>query len=315
MSGPVVAAIDCGTNSIRLYVARVEGAGLVELAREMTIVRLGQGVDATGQFADEALDRVRDALGRYVRTALDLGATKVRMVATSAARDVSNRQAFLDLTAETLGAITPGACAEVIAGTEEAELSFLGATAGLSTEDPTLVVDLGGGSTELVSGTAGAVGQAFSADIGCVRLTERALHTDPPTATEIDEARAVVDRALDVATATVPLAGIRTWIGVAGTFTTLAALALELSEYDSELIHGSRVPIPDLIALCEKLLAMTAAQRRELGPMHPGRADVIGGGALVAVQLAARLAEVGITELVVSEHDILDGIAMRLAIA
>ncbi|SDQ65890.1 exopolyphosphatase / guanosine-5'-triphosphate,3'-diphosphate pyrophosphatase [Tsukamurella pulmonis] len=313
MSPLVVAAIDCGTNSIRLYVARATEAGLVELHREMRIVRLGQGVDATGEFAAEALERVRVALDDYVATARELGATRVRMVATSAARDVANRDVFFALTEAALAAITPGARAEVIAGTEEAELSYLGATVGLAAADPTLVVDLGGGSTELVVGSDGAVAHAFSADIGCVRITERALHSDPPTAAEIATATGHIDAALDEATGVVPLDGVRTWIGVAGTFTTLAALAHGLSEYDPALIHGSRVPLDDLTALCHRLLGMTSAERLALGPMHPGRADVIGGGALVALRLAARLGAVGVTELVVSEHDILDGVAMGLA--
>ncbi|WP_248490963.1 Ppx/GppA phosphatase family protein [Tsukamurella sp. PLM1] len=310
---PVVAAIDCGTNSIRLYVARVEPAGLVELHRDMTIVRLGQGVDATGRFAPEALERVRVALGGYVSRALELGATAVRMVATSAARDASNRDEFFALTADELGRITSGATAEVIEGTEEAELSYLGATAGLAAADPVLVVDLGGGSTELVVGAGGAVDRAFSANIGCVRITERALPSDPPTDAEAGAARAVIDGALDEAVRTVPLDGVRTWIGVAGTFTTLAALAHGLAEYDPALIHGSRVPLDELVPLCRRLVRMTAAERLALGPMHPGRADVIGGGALVVIALAERLAAVGVTELVVSEHDILDGVAMGLA--
>ncbi|MCA4997100.1 Ppx/GppA family phosphatase [Tsukamurella tyrosinosolvens] len=313
MNPLVVAAIDCGTNSIRLYVARSSEAGLVELHREMRIVRLGQGVDATGEFAAEALERVRAALDDYVATALELGATRVRMVATSAARDVANREAFLDLTAAALGRITPGARAEVIAGTEEAELSYRGATAGLDAADPALVVDLGGGSTELVVGSAGTVAHAHSADIGCVRITERALPTDPPTEAEVADAISHIDAALDGATAVVPLDGVRTWIGVAGTFTTLAALAHGLAEYDPALIHGSRVPLDDLIALCRRLVGMTSAERLALGPMHPGRADVIGGGALVAMRLAERLGAVGVTELTVSEHDILDGVAMGLA--
>ncbi len=315
-AGRAVAAIDCGTNSIRLYVANApadDPGRLVELHRAMRIVRLGQGVDATGEFAADALDRVRVALDDYVTTARELGATRVRMVATSAARDVTNRAAFEDLTAAALGRITPGARAEVIAGTEEAELSYRGATVGLAAADPTLVVDLGGGSTELVSGSEGAVAHAFSADIGCVRITERALHGDPPTPAEVAAATFAIDAALDEATAAVPLDGVRTWIGVAGTFTTLAALAHGLTEYDPARIHGSRVPLGELVALCRRLVRMTSAERLALGPMHPGRADVIGGGALVAMRLAERLAAVGLTELVVSEHDILDGVAMGLA--
>ncbi|WP_461167456.1 Ppx/GppA phosphatase family protein [Tsukamurella serpentis] len=316
MSAPdrvVVAAIDCGTNSIRLLVSRVEADGLVELHRQMRIVRLGQGVDATGEFAAEALDRVRVALHDYVDLALELGVTAVRMVATSAARDAANRDEFFALTATELGRITPGAQAEVIEGTEEAALSYRGATAGLAATDPVLVVDLGGGSTELVVGSGGTVERAFSADIGCVRITERALHSDPPTDAEVAVAQAAITAGIDEAIRRVPLDGVRTWIGVAGTFTTLAALAHGLSDYDPALIHGSRVSLGELTDLCRRLVAMSAAQRLELGPMHPGRADVIGGGALVVIALAQALTAVGVTELVVSEHDILDGVALELA--
>ncbi|GAB3132828.1 Ppx/GppA phosphatase family protein [Tsukamurella serpentis] len=309
----VVAAIDCGTNSIRLLVSRVEADGLVELHRQMRIVRLGQGVDATGEFAAEALDRVRVALHDYVDLALELGVTAVRMVATSAARDAANRDEFFALTATELGRITPGAQAEVIEGTEEAALSYRGATAGLAATDPVLVVDLGGGSTELVVGSGGTVERAFSADIGCVRITERALHSDPPTDAEVAVAQAAITAGIDEAIRRVPLDGVRTWIGVAGTFTTLAALAHGLSDYDPALIHGSRVSLGELTDLCRRLVAMSAAQRLELGPMHPGRADVIGGGALVVIALAQALTAVGVTELVVSEHDILDGVALELA--
>lgn len=312
VSAPVVAAVDCGTNSLRLLVARAEESGLVELVREMRIVRLGQGVDATGLFAPEALARVRAALTDFVAVARAHGASRVRMVATSATRDAGNRDEFFDLTADVLGTLVPGARAEVISGEEEAALSFRGAVTGVSAPDPVLVVDLGGGSTELVRGAAGAVQSAFSANIGCVRITERTLATDPPTSAEVAAGDAVVEAALDEAVAAVPLGGVRTWIGVAGTFTTLSALAHGLPEYDPAVIHGSGVPIDELIALCDRLIAMPAARRAELGPMHPGRADVIGGGAIVARALARRLATIGVRELTVSEQDILDGVALSL---
>ncbi len=313
MTGEVVAAVDCGTNSIRLLVARAEADGsLTELTREMRIVRLGQGVDATGEFAPDALARTRDALADYVATARALGATRIRMVATSATRDARNRDEFFAMTRTLLGHVQPGACADVIAGDEEARLSFRGAVAGLDAADPILVTDLGGGSTELVLGTEGVVTHAYSADIGCVRLTERALTSDPPTDKEVDRGRGIVVAELEVAAHRVPIETARTWVGVAGTFTTLAALAHGLTTYDPARIHRSRVPIEQLISLCRRLIGMSAAQRATLGPMHPGRADVIGGGALVALLVARRLAAAGITELLVSEHDILDGVAMGL---
>jgi exopolyphosphatase/guanosine-5'-triphosphate,3'-diphosphate pyrophosphatase len=204
--------------------------------------------------------------------------------------------------------------AEVISGVEEAELSFNGAVAELdSAGAPFLVVDLGGGSTEVVLGGESGVQASFSADIGCVRMTERCLHTDPPTAEEVAAAREVVRDRLGEALAAVPVQQARTWVGVAGTFTTIAALAHGLASYDSEAIHLSRVGFPELLAVCDQLIGMTRQQRAALGPMHEGRVDVIGGGAIVVEELAAALSQrAGIGELVVSEHDILDGIALSI---
>lgn len=239
----------------------------------------------------------------------------MRMVATSAARDAGNRDDFFAMTARLLGSVVPGAVAEVITGTEEAQLSFRGAVGELDPAGaPFVVVDLGGGSTELILGDADGVQASFSANIGCVRIKERCLHTDPPAADEIDAARAVVAERLDEALAAVPVDGARTWVGVAGTFTTLAALAHKLPAYDPAAIHLSRTPFGDLLAVCDDLIAKTAQQRLALGPMHEGRADVIAGGAIVVQELARVLAErAGIDELVVSEHDILDGIALSIA--
>lgn len=308
-----VAAIDCGTNSIRLLIAQAEGGGLRDVHREMQIVRLGQGVDATGNFAPDAIERTRAALTEYAELLRLHDVSTVRMVATSATRDAGNRDEFFAMTAEVLGAVVPGAIAEVITGTEEAALSFHGAVGELdSAAAPFVVVDLGGGSTEVVLGE-NDVAASFSADIGCVRLTERCLHSDPPTADEIDAARAVVRAALDEALRVVPVASARTWVGVAGTFTTLAALAQRMTTYDSDAIHLSRVGFPELLEVCGELLAMTRQQRAVLGPMHEGRVDVIGGGAIVVEELARELGQrAGIDELVVSEHDILDGIALSL---
>ncbi|MFV3604977.1 exopolyphosphatase Ppx2 [Mycobacterium tuberculosis] len=313
-----VAAIDCGTNSIRLLIADV-GAGLArgelhDVHRETRIVRLGQGVDATGRFAPEAIARTRTALTDYAELLTFHHAERVRMVATSAARDVVNRDVFFAMTADVLGAALPGSAAEVITGAEEAELSFRGAVGELgSAGAPFVVVDLGGGSTEIVLGEHEVVA-SYSADIGCVRLTERCLHSDPPTLQEVSTARRLVRERLEPALRTVPLELARTWVGLAGTMTTLSALAQSMTAYDAAAIHLSRVPGADLLEVCQRLIGMTRKQRAALAPMHPGRADVIGGGAIVVEELARELRErAGIDQLTVSEHAILDGIALSLA--
>jgi exopolyphosphatase/guanosine-5'-triphosphate,3'-diphosphate pyrophosphatase len=311
-----VAAIDCGTNSIRLLVADVDGGRLVDLAREMTIVRLGQGVDATGSFDPSAIERTRVALEKYVGQIQDLGGVDaVRMVATSATRDADNREVFFEMTRSVLAPIAEGAVAEVITGDEEARLSFAGAVGDLDpAQGPFLVVDLGGGSTELVLGDADGVRAAFSADIGCVRLTERCLPSDPPSAAEVSEARAFVEERLAPAFAAVPVGQARTWVGVAGTMTTLSAIAQELPAYDPDRIHLSRIDFDTLSGVCDHLVSMTREDRAALGPMHPGRVDVIGGGAIVTTVLAEQIGRAaGISSLTVSEHDILDGIALSIA--
>jgi exopolyphosphatase/guanosine-5'-triphosphate,3'-diphosphate pyrophosphatase len=310
-----VAAIDCGTNSIRLLIADLAGGSLHDVHREMRIVRLGQGVDATGQFARDALARTQAALADYAALLEQFGVAKVRMVATSATRDAANRDEFFAMTAQVLSPVVPGAVAEVITGEEEAELSFNGAVGELdSAAAPFVVVDLGGGSTEVVLGDESGVHASFSADIGCVRLTERCLHSDPPTAAEVAAARDVVRDRLGQALRVVPVDQAKTWVGVAGTFTTIAALAQRLTSYDPEAIHLSRVGFPDLLAVCDQLVGMTRKQRAALGPMHEGRVDVIGGGSIVVEELAYALGQrAGIDELIVSEHDILDGIALSIA--
>ena len=314
-----VAAVDCGTNSIRLLIADVLPDELRDVHREMRIVRLGQGVDATGEFAPEAVARTRAALVDYADLMRRHEVKRVRMVATSAARDVRNRDEFFAMTAEILGAVVPDSAqdirAEVITGEEEAALSFHGAVAELDSADaPFVVVDLGGGSTEVVIGDGNGVSAGYSADIGCVRLTERCLHSDPPTAAEVAAARDVVRLKLGEALRVVPVDRARTWVGVAGTFTTIAALAQDMTTYDSEAIHLSTVPFGRLLEVCDQLIAMTRKQRAALGPMHEGRVDVIGGGAIVVQELAEALgARAGITTLTVSEHDILDGIAYSIA--
>jgi exopolyphosphatase/guanosine-5'-triphosphate,3'-diphosphate pyrophosphatase len=314
-----VAAIDCGTNSIRLLVADVttrdDGtAWLRDVHREMRVVRLGQGVDATGRLAPEALARTRTALADYLAIAVRKGVERARMVATSATRDAANRDEFFAMTAQILG--SP---AEMITGDEEARLSFAGAASELDPADgPFLVADVGGGSTELVLGTwdgrKADVQAARSVDIGCVRLTERCLPSDPPTPDEIEAATELARKILADAFAAVPVARTRTFIGVAGTVTTLSAVHMDLPEYDSERLHLSRMPLSAIRRTTADLLAMNREQRAALGPMHPGRVDVIGGGAIIVQTIAEELAaRAGITELVVSEHDILDGIALSLA--
>jgi exopolyphosphatase / guanosine-5'-triphosphate,3'-diphosphate pyrophosphatase len=314
-----VGAVDCGTNSIRLLIADIvddgAGPGLHDVNREMRIVRLGQGVDATGQFSLEAIARTEAALAGYAELMTRAEVSRVRMVATSATRDASNRDEFFAMTARILGDVVPGAVAEVITGDEEAQLSFAGAVGELNSAGaPFAVVDLGGGSTEVVLGDGDGVQAAYSADIGCVRLTERCLHSDPPTATEIAAARDVVRERLGEALRGVPVDQACTWVGVAGTFTTIAALAQNMTTYDSAAIHLSRVNFDELLPVCAQLIGMTRKQRAALGPMHEGRVDVIGGGAIVVEELAHALgSRAGINSLTVSEHDILDGIALSLA--
>jgi exopolyphosphatase/guanosine-5'-triphosphate,3'-diphosphate pyrophosphatase len=313
-----VGAVDCGTNSIRLLIADVTevhgGLDLRDLHREMRIVRLGQGVDATGEFAPEALERTRAALVDYAVALRRKGVERVRMTATSAARDAGNRDEFFAMVRGTLGID-----AEVISGEEEAALSFVGAVGDLDPEDgPFLVTDVGGGSTELVVGSLvdgeARVEAAYSADIGSVRITERCLAGDPPTADEVARAREVTSAALEAAFAAVPVEGVRTWVGVAGTTTTLSAVALRLTEYDPAAVHLSRLTSDDLHRVSAELLGMSRAERGMHGSIHPGRIDVIGGGALIVDTLARELAErAGVRGMVVSEHDILDGIARSIA--
>ncbi|MET9485876.1 Ppx/GppA phosphatase family protein [Nocardia sp. NPDC006630] len=314
-----IAAVDCGTNSIRLLIAdatrdETRGAHLTDVHREMRIVRLGQGVDATGALNLEAIERTRVALHDYVDLMIEHGVTRVRMTATSATRDASNREDFFTMTGVELGRVVEGAQAEVITGDEEARLSFAGAVGELSSEDgPFVVVDLGGGSTEVVLGDSDGVQSAYSADIGCVRITERCLLGNPPTREEVASARFFASERLAQAFGVVPVERARTWVGVAGTMTTLAAVALDLPEYDSEKVHLTRLPLSEVRRVSDLLIGMSHEERAALGPMHPGRVDVIGGGAVIAEVLADELARrAGVSELIISEHDILDGIALSI---
>jgi exopolyphosphatase / guanosine-5'-triphosphate,3'-diphosphate pyrophosphatase len=311
-----VAAIDCGTNSIRLLIADSNGAGtgspLRDIVREMRVVRLGQGVDATGELAPEALDRTFAATADYAELIRRHDARGVRFVATSASRDARNRDVFVDGIRELLG-VEP----EVISGDEEAALSFAGASSVLPSrgKDPVLVVDLGGGSTEFVLGDSDGVIAAKSVDIGCVRLTERHLRSDPPTPEQIAAAEADVDAAIDLVARTVPLGRATAVVGVAGTVTTITAHALGLGEYDPALIHGASLDLETISKAATSLLEMSREERALLPYMHPGRVDVIGAGALVWRRILQRLAEPGngsITAAISSEHDILDGIALSI---
>ncbi|MFG2293678.1 exopolyphosphatase [Streptomyces sp. NPDC048603] len=310
-----VAGIDCGTNSIRLLVADCdrETGELVELDRRMTIVRLGQGVDRTGRLAPEALERTFAACREYAAVIKELGAERIRFVATSASRDAENREEFVQGVKEILG-VEP----EVISGDQEAEFSFTGATKELADAEhldkPFLVVDIGGGSTEFVVGEE-HVRAARSVDVGCVRMTERHLVvdgriTDPPTEEQIAAMRADIEAALDLAEETVPLSEARTLVGLAGSVTTVAGIAQELPEYDSARIHHSRVSLEQVREITSAMLTGTHAERAAIGVMHPGRVDVIGAGSLVLLAIMERI---GAHEVVVSEHDILDGIAWSVA--
>ncbi|GAA2235479.1 Ppx/GppA phosphatase family protein [Rarobacter faecitabidus] len=311
-----VAAIDCGTNSIRLLIADIdrEAGTLTDLERTMHVVRLGQGVDRTGRLDPEALARTFERSREYAAKIAELGATRVRFVATSATRDASNRDEFFSGIREILG-VTP----EVVSGDEEAYLSFRGATGvfGGQFPAPYLVVDLGGGSTELVLGTDRPQA-AKSMDVGCVRMTERHLRSDPPTPAEIEAARADIRRALDEAAEIVPLGQTATLVGLAGSITTVTAHALGLAAYDRDRINGATLSVDDVLASAADLLARDRAQRAELGFMHPGRIDVIGAGALVWSEVVARVRDEVAAQgrelgpILTSEHDILDGIAWSL---
>ncbi len=344
-SGIRVAAIDCGTNSLRLLVADVDPVAgrLTDVDRRMEIVRLGQGVDATGRLAPAALDRTLRALAGYAGIIADRSATAVRMVATSATRDAANSADFVRGVTAVLG-VAP----EVLTGDEEARLSFTGATAEFAAaaavagtgggvagtgvgvagagagegvagggplggpRPPYLVVDIGGGSTEFVLGgdPAGGPVSALSVDIGCVRLTERYLHSDPPAAAEIAAAVNDIGAALDRVAGALPVRAARTLVGLAGSVTTVAALALGLPHYDAAQIHHARISARQVAEQARGLLRQTREQRASLPVMHPGRVDVIGGGAMILDEVMRRF---GFAEVLVSEHDILDGIAWSLA--
>lgn len=300
----VVAAVDVGTNSVRLLVATQGADGRLQpMERLMTITRLGTGVDATGRLDDVALQRTLECIGEYARRWQELGASRAQISATSAVRDAQDRDRFFDGAAAVAG-VRP----RVLTGEQEARTSFRGATAAVEGVAPYLVVDIGGGSTEFILGAAGPEAMT-SRQLGCVRLTERCLRSDPPTTAEVGAATAVVDEELRAVDSLVHPATARTLIGVAGTVTTVAALHLGLDEYLPAAIHGTRVPLAAVREITSRLIQIPSAERAQLGPMAPGREDVIVGGCLVLL----RTMEVfGFEEVVTSESDILDGLAMEL---
>jgi exopolyphosphatase / guanosine-5'-triphosphate,3'-diphosphate pyrophosphatase len=302
-----VAGLDCGTNSLRLLIADVQPDGtLRDVVREMRVVRLGEGVDRTGELSPAALTRTFTVLREYADQCRELGAERVRMVATSATRDATNRDDFVSIVHAVLG-VEP----EVISGADEAALSFTGAVAGLpAARFPVLVADIGGGSTELVLGSsADGTLRSHSMDVGCVRMTERHLRDDPPEPAQIAAAVGDVRAAIADAERDVPIREAAAFVGVAGTVTTLAAIVHGLTEYDADAIHGLTMSATQVHDVTRRLLGMTHAERAALPVMHPGRVDVIGGGALILRELVDA---VGVPGVVAGEHDILDGIAMQL---
>lgn len=310
-----VGAVDCGTNSIRLLVADIDPhtGALTDVLRRMEVVRLGYGVDRTGQIDPEAMRRTLAMASEYAGQCRELGAEQVRFVATSASRDASNADEFVTGVREAFAHY--GTTPEVVSGDEEAGLSFRGATGDLRAAGipgPYLVVDLGGGSTELVRGLD-SVESARSVDVGCVRMTERHLRSDPPTAAEVAAAVADVEAAIELARERVELDGVQTLVGLAGSVTTVTAHALGLTSYQPERIHLAELSSEAVLRACEELLEMTRDERAALGFMHPGRVDVIGAGALVWREVVQRMADLGVDRVVTSEHDILDGIALSVA--
>jgi exopolyphosphatase/guanosine-5'-triphosphate,3'-diphosphate pyrophosphatase len=299
-----VAAIDCGTNSIRLLIADIDGGNFREVVRDMEIVRLGQGVDQTGQFHPDAIIRTLTAVDKFAAEIAKRGVEKIRFCATSATRDATNRHLFVDGVRERLGIEV-----EVISGNEEAALSFAGAIQDLDpSQGPFLVVDIGGGSTEFVFGTK-SVEAARSVNIGCVRMSERHFANDPATPQQIELARTDIQGTIAIAAAEVPITKAKTLVAVAGTATTVAAAGLNLAEYDRYAIHLARVSASQVHEASAMFLTRNREERLALGYMHPGRVDVIGAGSLVLSEI---MKATGASEFVASESDILDGMARSL---
>lgn len=319
-----VAAIDCGTNSIRLKIARVDNHGITDIVpRMLRVVRLGEGIDETHQFSCDALQRVKAAAQEFAQVLKDNPVDAIRFVATSATRDANNRDVFEQMMIDELG-VKP----EVISGTQEAELSFLGATSVVLRDElpsPYLVVDLGGGSTELVLGGDGKTSDArkvvasYSMNIGSVRMTERHLHTDPPTDDEISSAISDIDAHIDEALKVVPVGKARTIIGVSGSVTTMTALAMGLKHYDHSAVDGACIGLEQAYTVNDRFLRMSRDRRRTYATIHPGRVDVVGGGAVVWSRVLERVSKAAYEDhggvldtFVASEHGLLDGITLDL---
>ena len=304
------AAIDCGTNAIRLLIAEVDGDTVHDIERRMETVRLGEGVDATGELSDAAIARTLTVVDQYATAIRDHTVHQVRMVATSAVRDAQNSSEFVRGVHERLG-VQP----EVLTGQQEAELAFRGALGGLAATTitpPILVTDIGGGSTEIVLSdhTGTAVASWCSVNIGCVRMTERHLRSDPPTMEEVDAARADIDQVLADVDQRMPLHTARTLVGLAGSVTTVAAIALGLDHYDATRIHGSTTTYSEVTRVTDTLMGMSRQQRAAEPVMHPGRVDVIAGGSLVLQRL---MTQARASAVIASETDVLDGIVRQLS--
>ncbi|MGQ4509108.1 DUF501 domain-containing protein [Dermabacteraceae bacterium P13128] len=305
-----VAAIDCGTNSIRLLIADVQGGQMTQIAREMRVVRLGYGVDRTGMLDPEAIERTLAATREYAQLCRDNGVEQVRFVATSATRDAENRDVFVSAVKEILGVEV-----EVVPGEEEAQLSFRGAVSTLAKDipGPHLVIDIGGGSTEFVLGSERAE-QRISTDMGSVRLSERYLLSDPPSEAEVAAALAEIDRLLDEAAQAVDFSRVASIVGVAGTITTVTAYLLGLESYQPEKINGASFSICEIVAACREIAAAPREKRAAIKAIHPGRVDVIAAGCLIYARILERVADAsGVSRAYTSESDILDGIALQLA--
>ena len=299
-----VAAIDCGTNSIRLLIADISNGIFKEVVRSMEVVRLGQGVDKNKSFHPDAIKRALDAVEMFSEVIASKGVERIRFCATSATRDATNRSLFIDGVRGILGVEV-----EVIPGEEEAMLSFNGATKELMQSDaPYLVVDIGGGSTEFVFGS-NKVENAKSVDIGCVRMSERHFTSQPTTMDQVARAIIDIDSAIAQAASVVPISNAKTLVAVAGTATTVAAAALELKDYDRHLIHLARISADKVHKVSDMFQSMNKDEIANLGYMHPGRVDVITAGSLV---LSRVMAATGASEFVASESDILDGMAWSL---
>jgi exopolyphosphatase/guanosine-5'-triphosphate,3'-diphosphate pyrophosphatase len=300
-----VAAVDLGTNSTRLLVADVEDGLIADVEREMRITRLGEGVDERGRLLPVPITRVRNVLTDYRRTLESLGAEHTLVVATSAVRDAENGEAFLGEIEWSYGFTT-----QLLSGHEEALMTFRGVTSERTLDTETVIIDIGGGSTELVAGAADGVRWHDSLDIGSVRLTERFLHSDPPTSDELEECATAVRALLSERVPDEIRSATRSAVGVAGTITSIAALALGLEEYDRERVHGFELSAEALDEQLRRLAAVPLEERRRIRPLDPERAPVIVAGAVIAREV---LAFFGLKAMEISERDVLDGAALAAA--